>query len=154
MAYTPVILFSGGRPTHIYFASDAHDPNAFHLSQHISLRLMQMSEQTVITVHFIPLFLSVKDRVTPASRFFTVWKKEKKNVPIHIYLHIFHLIYFILFHILTVFHYGARVPWAVAPASRKSQDLSLCTATGHCDWCTWFLILIHLGCGMFCDSCA
>ncbi len=24
MAYTPVFFFSGGGPTHIYFASDAH----------------------------------------------------------------------------------------------------------------------------------
>ncbi len=31
MAYTPVIYFSGGGPTHIYFASDAHAFNAMQL---------------------------------------------------------------------------------------------------------------------------
>ncbi len=29
MAYTPVFFFSGGGPTHIYFASDAHDVNIY-----------------------------------------------------------------------------------------------------------------------------
>ncbi len=69
----------------------------FHLSQHhslfLSFRLMQMSKQTVQFYTYYSTFYS----------FLLICKRVmKKTVPIYIYLPIFHLIYFVLFHILTV----------------------------------------------------
>ncbi len=94
----------------------------FHLSEHhslfLSFRLMQMSKQTVQFYTYYSTFYS----------FLLICKRVmKKTVPMYIYLPIFHLIYFVLFHILTVLiRYGARVPWAVAPKRRASLKISHC----------------------------